>query len=94
MKRKPILPFEQVLTILIVIGCFSYFFSITFFSLPKDQLINANEIRSALLVTFGMVIQFWVGTTKGSQKKSDTIDKMANTANANSQPKGEDVINP
>lgn len=66
-EKKYILQFA----VAVVAVCFAYFFCITFIPVPQSGLKYADIILGALIGSgFTLVMQFYLGSSKGSQDKT------------------------
>lgn len=73
--------FSNLLALVIVMGCFAFFFWIC---MPSKQSENRDigEVKTALISVLTLVIGYYFGSTKGSAAKDVKIEEMTKTATA------------
>ena len=63
-----------VISTIIVIGFLGLVFALLFRAVPDSQL--AMVLFGALTAAFGQVVNYWLGSSKGSADKNATVDEL------------------
>lgn len=73
--------FINFMAVLVVSGCFVYFFWI---SIPPKMEINENrnigEVKTVLIAAFMLVLGFYFGSSKAVQSKDTKIEELQQSA--------------
>jgi hypothetical protein len=64
-----------VLSGLIIIGYFAFLFMLQFNEVPVTNRDILNQAAGALLMAFAAVVNYWVGSSAGSNDKTELLAK-------------------
>lgn len=70
--------FQYVMAGLVVAGFFALLFILAFTNIPNENKDLINILIGSWTTAFATVIAFYFGSSKGSEKKDETINTMAN----------------
>lgn len=77
--------FIHVLSLVVVLGTFAFFFAYCFSPLSDEQRNASKEIVIALITAQGMILSYHAGSTAGSQQKTDTLMQMQQSSRPGTQ---------
>lgn len=73
---------RDVLAIIVVLLCFSYFFYISLSHYNARDNINVGDIKTAMVSIMTVVLTYYFGTSKSSTEKDESINSLIKTKNA------------
>lgn len=69
--------FKAIIAMLVVFASFAYFFIITFLEKNADP-----QVIIAIVAAMSNVLQYYFGSSQGSNKKDETINQLTNEKNS------------
>ena len=81
MKKQIKEVLQYVLAGLIIVCSFALVALLLFYPIPKENTETLNLATGALLAAFGAIVQFFFGSSAGSQRKTDMLTKLENDEN-------------
>lgn len=66
---------ELILSTIIVVGFFLFMGILIFVPMKVENKEMLNQVVGALIFAFSAVVGFWIGSSRGSQKKTDLLSK-------------------
>lgn len=67
---------SNIIAIMVIIGCFSYFFYISSTKLPADQVHTISDIKTGMISLVTMVCGYYFGSSKSSATKDESVNKL------------------
>ena len=68
--------FKAIIAMVVVFASFFYFFTVTFLEKNADP-----QVIMAIVAAMSNVLQYYFGSSQGSNKKDETINQLTNEKN-------------
>lgn len=69
--------FKAIIAMVVVFASFIYFFTVTFLDKNADP-----QVIIAIVAAMSNVLQYYFGSSQGSNKKDETINQLTNEKNS------------
>lgn len=81
-RERMMVSVQIIISVIIVGGFFARLILSQFFETPTSMQRSADTFDGALIGAFSAVIGFWIGSSRSSEKKDQTIAETAKDAAA------------